>query len=91
MSGPTFEFEWDEEKAATNLTRHGVSFPEASTVFEDPNAFYFDNGSPEGRLSVVGFSARGSLLLVVHAEISADRIRIVSARRPERWERDLYG
>lgn len=32
----SFTFEWDEEKAAENLTKHGVSVSEASTVFADP-------------------------------------------------------
>jgi hypothetical protein len=34
----SFTFEWDDAKAAENLKKHGVSFPEASTVFADPLA-----------------------------------------------------
>jgi uncharacterized DUF497 family protein len=82
-------FEWDNAKAALNITRRGISFAEASTVFEDPNAFYFDNGSPEGRICVIGFSAAANLLLVVYIE-AGKRTRIVSARRPTRKERLLY-
>lgn len=82
-------FEWEADKAERNVTRRGISFAEASTVFEDPNAFYFDNGSPEGRITVIGFSASARLLLVVHIEVG-DRIRIISARKPTRKERLLY-
>ena len=48
MSMPTAvdgDFEWDSEKAASNLVKHGVSFPEATTVFADPLAVYLDDGS----------------------------------------------
>ena len=57
--------------------------------FEEPNALYFDNGSPQGRICVVGFSVAANLLLVVYVE-AGERIRIVSARRPTRKERLLY-
>ena len=39
------DFEWDSAKAASNLVKHGVSFPEAATVFADPYAVYLDDGS----------------------------------------------
>ena len=39
------DFEWDSDKAASNLRKHGVSFPEAATVFADPLAVYLDDGS----------------------------------------------
>jgi uncharacterized protein len=39
----TTRFEWDEDKAASNLDKHGVSFDEASTVFDDPSAKIFDD------------------------------------------------
>lgn len=43
------DFEWDSVKAALNLAKHGVSFPEAATVFADPFAVYLDDGSGVGR------------------------------------------
>ena len=46
------DFEWDSEKAASNLVKHGVSFPEAATVFADPLAVYLDDGSGLGNLVV---------------------------------------
>lgn len=83
-------FEWDATKAETNLQKHGVSFVEAASVFGDPNAYYVDNLSPEGRIAVLGFSSHARLLVVVHAEVEGDRLRIISARRASRAESLRY-
>ncbi len=83
------DFEWDSAKAASNLVKHGVSFPEAATVFADPFAVYLDNGSGEGRLVVIGTSLRERVLFVVHVERGA-RDRIISARRATPAEREVY-
>jgi uncharacterized DUF497 family protein len=83
------DFEWDSEKAATNLIKHGVSFPEAATVFADPFAVYFDNGSGIGRLVVIGTSLRERVLFVVHVQ-RGERDRIISARRATAGEREVY-
>jgi uncharacterized DUF497 family protein len=52
------DFEWNSVKAEANLVKHDVSFPEAATVFADPLAIYFDDGSSEGRMVVIGTSLR---------------------------------
>jgi len=83
------DFEWDEAKAASNLANHGVSFPEAATVFADPAAVYLDDGSGTSRMVVIGTSLRARVLYVVHVERGA-RDRIISARAAERAERDVY-
>ena len=86
------EFGWDPEKAATNVTRRGISFAEAATVLEDPLSTTFpDEAHSEGemRFLTVGTSHRGRLLVVVHRERN-DTIRIISARRATRRERDFY-
>jgi uncharacterized DUF497 family protein len=86
------EFGWDPEKAATNVTRRGISFAEAATVLEDPLSTTFPDEahSPgEMRFLTVGTSHRGRLLVVVHTERN-DTIRIISARRATRRERDFY-
>jgi uncharacterized protein len=62
------DFEWDSTKAASNLVKHGVSFPEAATVFADPYAVYLDDGSGMGRLVIIETSLRERLLYVVHVE-----------------------
>ena len=85
-------FDWDPEKAAQNERKHGVSFEEAATCFEDPNGCYFRNESPsyEDRLILIAMSARSRALFVVHAEVGRESIRIVSARRASSAQRRIY-
>jgi len=60
------DFEWDDGKAATNLSKHGVSFDEAATAFADPNALILDDGAGRQRLWLIGLSDTVRLLTVVH-------------------------
>jgi uncharacterized DUF497 family protein len=83
------DFEWDDEKAQSNLDKHGVSFAEAATVFADPAAVYLDDGSATDRMVVVGTSLRDRVLYVVHVE-RGRRDRIISARPATSAERDVY-
>ena len=86
------EFEWDPEKDAANVRRRRVSFNEAATVLEDPLSTTFpDEAHSEGemRFVTVGVSQRGRLLVVAHTERN-DTIRIISARRATRREREFY-
>ena len=77
-------FEWDFEKAKTNLEKHGVSFEEASTAFKDPL-----HSRDEERLVLTGISYDNSMLVVVHTE-RGNNIRIISARKATRKERKYY-
>lgn len=83
---------WDKRKAARNARKHGVTFEEAATVFDDPNGCYLRNETPsyEDRLILIGYSARRRILFVVHAEVGRDSIRIVSARRASPAQRRIY-
>ena len=83
------DFEWDSAKAASNLVKHGVSFPEAATVFADPLAVYLDDGSGLGNMVVIGTSLQERALYVVHVE-RGDRDRIISARQATAREREVY-
>jgi uncharacterized protein len=85
-------FDWDPKKAKQNERKHGVSFEEASTCFDDPNGCYFRNDAPsyEDRLILIAMSARSRLLFVVHAEVGRDSIRIVSARKAGPAQRRIY-
>jgi uncharacterized DUF497 family protein len=83
------DFEWNSVKAEANLVKHDVSFPEAASVFADPLAIYFDDGSSEGRMVVIGTSLRERVLFVVHVE-RGERDRIISARRATTREREVY-
>ncbi len=84
------QFTWDERKAAQNLRKHGVSFVEASTVFTDPLAILVDDILHPERALLIGLSARAHTLVVVHAEIDATSIRLISARLATRHERRTY-
>ncbi len=86
------EFEWNKNKAAFNLSKHGVSFDEARTVFDD--TFYVDFYDPdhsygEQRYIIVGQSTQNHLLVVSYTE-RGNVIRLISARRATRKERETY-
>jgi uncharacterized DUF497 family protein len=85
-------FTWDPTKAESNIRDHGVSFEEASTVFDDPLARTSpddEHSSNEARFVTMGRSDAGTLLVVCHCD-RKDRIRIISARFPEPRERRDY-
>ena len=88
-------FVWDDEKHAINLNKHGVSFREASSVFDDDNAIYFDDGRHshnEERFIVIGYSERARMLMVCHCYRNGDSlIRIISARKANKKEMSQYG
>ena len=82
-------FEWDREKARTNVRKHDVSFDEAVTVFYDPLSATFDDlehSAGESRFITIGCTARGRLLVVAHTGRGAT-VRIISARRATARER----
>lgn len=86
------KFEWDKEKAASNLRKHDVSFEEASTAFADDLSLTGDDpdhSHVERRLVTFGVSSAGRLLVVSHTE-RAGHIRIISARPATRAERKFY-
>jgi uncharacterized protein len=86
------EFEWDDNKAKSNLKKHGVSFEEAATIFNDPEIATIpdpDHSEDEERFVSLGISLIQRLLLVVHAERN-ERIRLISARKATETERKTY-
>lgn len=90
MVGPTFE--WDPAKAAANVLQHGVSFEEATTVFQDPLAKIHDDpdhSASERRDIIVGHSLQGRLLLVSFTD-RGSKIRLISARLVTKRERHDY-
>ena len=85
-------FEWDPRKAATNRTKHGVSFEEASSVFGDPLGLIVDDprhSHGEKRHVLLGSSERHRLLAVMFTE-REEVIRVISARKVSRRERNNY-
>ena len=88
----SLSFEWDEGKASGNLAKHGVSFLEASTVFADPLSRTIPDplhSQDEGRFIIVGESAAGRTLVVVHIH-RGEAVRIISARKATPRERKDY-
>jgi uncharacterized DUF497 family protein len=86
-------FEWDNRKARTNLEKHGVSFVEAVSVFNDPLARIFadeDHVIGEPREIVIGHSASKKLLVICFTEPVKERVRIISARPVTRREQHDY-
>lgn len=89
LSGQTFE--WDSEKAASNLRKHGVPFQEACEVFFDPFFLLMDAGvEEESRQPAVGYSEGSRCLFVVHVVRKEEAIRIISARPATAQERNSY-
>ena len=85
-------FAWDEEKAASNLEKHGVAFEEAATAFGDPLSLTVadpDHSDNEDRFVLLGETALGRLVVVAHSE-RGDKIRIISARPATKRERKDY-
>jgi uncharacterized protein len=86
------KFEWDERKAVSNFSKHGVSFEEAETVFEDPLYVDFydpDHSQDEERYLIIGISKQARLLIVSYTERKKS-IRLISAREVTRVEREIY-
>lgn len=86
------DIEWDDLKEAANYARRGITFGEAATALLDEGLVVrLDREhAREDRLVSVGFSRRGRLLTVVTAEPAAGKIRIISAWRATKRERNAY-
>jgi hypothetical protein len=84
-------FIWDDEKQKANIEKHGVTFNEASTVFDDDNALYFEDVShsqDEDRFIILGYSERARMLFCYRNGDSL--IRLISAREANKKERAQY-
>jgi len=85
-------FEWDENKRHSNLRKHGVDFADAVGVFYDDMALTQDDPDHqhELRLLTLGVDFQGRILLVVNVQQVGDVIRIISARKANKRERQQY-
>ena len=91
------DFDWDPDKANTNIQKHGITFEEAATVMRDPRAMNMydpDHSESEDRWITLGLSRPGRLLVVCHTFHEKPgaplTIRIYSARRPTSKETKIY-
>ena len=85
-------FEWDPQKAARNLAKHGVSFEEAATAFGDPLGRIASDprhSGDEERFVLLGLSRGRRLVAVMFAE-REEAVRLISARQATRRERRDY-
>ena len=87
-------FEWDPNKNATNIRRHKVSFDEAASAFLDENGLLIgdpDHSDDEDRFVLLGLGSTLRRLLVCHCyKADGGLIRIISARKADRQERENY-
>lgn len=86
------QVEWDSDKAASNLRKHGVAFEEAVTCLLDPNALAREDerAAGEARWILIGMSTSARLLTVVYTLRGDERIRLISARKSTRREAQYY-
>ena len=92
MSVEQFPFEWDDDKAQRNISKHRVAFTEAATVFEDylsVTIVDIMHSDDEERLITIGASSGNRILVVIHTE-RGEWIRIISARDATQHERRQY-
>ena len=85
-------FEWDEEKDLSNQRKHGVSFEEGKTVFNDPRSITIadeQHSDHEDRYVDIGNSSRGRLIVVSYTDRDSN-IRIISCRKATKLERETY-
>jgi uncharacterized DUF497 family protein len=85
------EFEWDADKEAANLQKHGVSFAQAAVAFSDPFAVdWIDDRQDYGEERVILLGMTDGQVLTVVCTERETRIRIISARRATRYEQEIY-
>lgn len=87
-------FVWDGRKNLANRRKHGVSFEEARSAFLDENAkVYFDpdHSETEDRFILMGLSLQLRVLVVCHCHRESESlVRIISARKADKREREAY-
>lgn len=89
----SFHFDWDPEKSAVNAAKHGISFAQALSAFDDPNAVFIDDPEHSGnerREKLLGMADDTGVILVIFTERAGETIRIISAREATRRERRQY-
>ena len=97
MSGPQFQFDWDDAKAARNTAKHGISFEAATTIFNDPQLLTMadlTHGEGDERWFSVGCASNGVLLSIVYLWSEAippvTDVRLISARKATQAEIRYY-
>jgi uncharacterized protein len=85
------EYEWDTNKAQSNRQKHGIDFADVVSVFTDDFAItVMDEHPDEERFVTIGMDALGRVIVVVYTWRSETCIRLISARKSTRIERQQY-
>jgi hypothetical protein len=85
------DYEWDTNKAQSNHQKHGIDFADTVSVFVDDFAItVMDEHPDEERFVTIGMDALGRVLVVVYTWRSESCIRLISARKATRRERQQY-
>lgn len=88
-------FDWDINKNTINIEKHGISFKMAASAFFDPHAIILDDdfhSQDEDRFILIGVNKHNKLLTVCHCyRDKGNVVRIISARKPNNIEREIYG
>lgn len=90
MYNRLMRFTWDETKRQANLAKHGLDFEDAERVFSSPMVLVEDRRMDYGEQRMIGIGLLDFLVvLIVHVE-SDQEIRIISMRKADSDETDLY-
>jgi uncharacterized DUF497 family protein len=86
-----WDFEWDEEKAASNLVKHGVDFLTAAAIFENERIEWDDDREDYGETRTIAIGrADAGVYRVVYTQRGPKLIRIINAKRAKKDERETY-
>lgn len=84
------KFEWDFDKAVSNLKKHGIDFAEATSVLNDDQAItIYDEHPSEDRYITIGISDMARLLVVVYT-LRHNTVRLISSRKANKLEQKQY-
>ena len=92
-----YNFEWDVNKARTNLSKHKISFEGATSIFRDEKAISISDevhSKEEERWLTIGMDEVTRTIVVIHTYMSIDKnncnIRLISARKATKKEQKFY-
>jgi uncharacterized DUF497 family protein len=84
-------FEWDESKNALNIKKHKIDLADVPSIFNGPIVVDYDDSKDYGEDRWIGIGLlRNTVIVVVFTERGRDTVRIISARKANRYEREKY-
>lgn len=86
----SIEFEWDEQKRLSNIDKHGIDFVGACQIFDSYTVEFEDNRYDYGEDRYIAIGKTNDKILTVIYTYRDDIIRIISARKSTKYERNIY-